>query len=846
MKRKFLAFLLAFVMVVGMLPMAALAVEGDTGTNTLQAQITAATDNTETTISVADDATESITIPSNKKIILNIANGKTLTNTTDQDTITVEAGGTLNVSGEGIVDNVSHQKAALMNDGTVTLSGCTFSRSNEAGTSTTQSGGNSWYTIKNRGKMTINTDTTVQPKVAEDGTVTGAYSSLIQNVGANDATEGVATLIINGGSFNGGVNTVKNDGNGNLTIIGGTFTNTTQYAILNWNVATITGGEFTCKQSGVVCSAKNTANQVSIGKLTISGGEFHGAADKAAVLTPTSPYNSDSITITGGTFSSDPSAYVPATHKATEDSTAGTWTVAEKEPVTAPAVTFSIPESVTLGSDPTTLVSEPVATLTPSTKNVIKVPELTANYITGWTDFNGSDVSEQNGNYLPMKITLAGEAAKDSIAKVEVIGSKTKTWTNDGTNFNFFTEDGGKSETLIMQLNKLVGNAGEEETGPADGHFRIIITPKATEEDITQAATYDIDCTGVTLKLPEAPKGEVDKTTGESKIEFTTEADKKQEAANVTNIINAVKAPNKTDDSAEGVETTHDTAIITYDVTTAGTADSATGTVTLPSDVAKALQQDGETDKVDVKVDIVTDAATVTLSTEAIGKLSKDNDTAIKAEPKTQSDVNSNTSITDTNSAALVEHVGNGVDVTVKANSTDLITSSSPLPDEGALEITMKVSVTSGNVHILYLNESNVFELIGTYPVDANGYVTFKVKHLCQFYEVASNSTTDPLVENLTKSDNTPKNVELTIGTTGAFRTATVKNLAANGKCTVQVCREANAAPAVILVLTADGNGDATFQVNAGSEVSVWKGVVTFEANGAPSDSTLEHVTKTA
>ncbi|WP_337612509.1 hypothetical protein, partial [Agathobaculum sp.] len=51
-------------------------------------------------------------------------------------------------------------------------------------------------------------------------------------------------LTINGGLFTGGLNTVKNDDNGIITINNGTFTNVTQAAFQNHNVATINGGMF--------------------------------------------------------------------------------------------------------------------------------------------------------------------------------------------------------------------------------------------------------------------------------------------------------------------------------------------------------------------------------------------------------------------------------------------------------------------------------------------------------------------------------------------------------------------------------------------------------------------------
>ena len=50
---------------------------------------------------------------------------------------------------------MTHAKGALVNYGTAILEGATFTRSAEASTSATSSGGNSWYVIDNHGTMTI-------------------------------------------------------------------------------------------------------------------------------------------------------------------------------------------------------------------------------------------------------------------------------------------------------------------------------------------------------------------------------------------------------------------------------------------------------------------------------------------------------------------------------------------------------------------------------------------------------------------------------------------------------------------------------------------------------------------
>ena len=183
---------------------------------TLQSQIDAASSGT--TVALTEDVTEDITIPAGKTIILDLA-GHKLTNAGGH-TIYVQKGAALTVTGSGTVDNVTHGRAALFNNGTVSLQGGTFTRSMETGEVAT--GKNSYYTVLNHGNMTITSGTTINQ--GADGN--GNFSSLIENgyynYSSQNETQGYVNgtneanpkLTIEGGSFNGGLNTIKNDDGG--------------------------------------------------------------------------------------------------------------------------------------------------------------------------------------------------------------------------------------------------------------------------------------------------------------------------------------------------------------------------------------------------------------------------------------------------------------------------------------------------------------------------------------------------------------------------------------------------------------------------------------------------------
>lgn len=311
MKRRLLSAFLAVMMVLTMAPVAFAAdgVEPTDGTGSSEAA-PAKTPQQQIdgikgtgTVTLDQDYTEDITIQQGQNITLNL-NGKKLTNKTGH-TITVEQGATLTINGVGTVDNVTHAKSALVNYGEVVLNnGVTLERSSEKGTLSPYSdGGNSCYTILNDkgATMTINNATVKN---------SGGYSSAIRNGGDSECND-ESHLTIKDGNFSGGLNAVKNDECGILTIDGGTFSNISQYVIMNWNKATITNGTFSVKDSAdaVLFTAAYHANR-AVGELIVNNGTFTGNGSQKMVENHYGSSYTGTASITGGTFSSDVSAYV--------------------------------------------------------------------------------------------------------------------------------------------------------------------------------------------------------------------------------------------------------------------------------------------------------------------------------------------------------------------------------------------------------------------------------------------------------------------------------------------------------------------------------------------------------
>ena len=298
--KKILATILALVLALGLCSVS-WAADGEATVSSKEELEQALNGSSVTTIKLDADITASITIASGKTITLDL-NGHKLTNTDGQHTITNN--GTLTITGTGTVDNVSHARAALFNNegATAVLNGGSFTRSQENGKTKEDSGNNSFYTIQNLGTMTINAGVSV--------TQNGCFSSMVANGYYNGTGKtNTPTMIINGGTFSGGLNTVKNDDCGVMTINGGEFKNFAQACVQNHNKLTITNGNFDGSELKAIadstvsviyncgCGADNDK-----GMLSISGGTFSGGKEETYVICDVSTVSEAYTDISGGTF----------------------------------------------------------------------------------------------------------------------------------------------------------------------------------------------------------------------------------------------------------------------------------------------------------------------------------------------------------------------------------------------------------------------------------------------------------------------------------------------------------------------------------------------------------------
>mgnify|MGYP001238977519 CR=1 FL=1 len=334
---------------------------GDTYYKTLAEAVSAADNNT---VTLLKNTVEDVVIPADKTITLDLNGKKIVNSTTAQDSKvaddarkhTITNNGTLTIMdsvGGGVVDNVSHGRAALYNNGTITeIKGGKFTRSVDNSTDSESANGNSWYVVYNAEGATIS-------KISNgEFLALGHFSSLFSNCGTINE--------ISGGTFTQDhFIAFKNEGTVNK-ISGGVFSSTDESCIQNWGtIGEICGGTITAGSLGIwnfssdEYKSNGTVEKISDGVIsgtkaairlsnydveylnksadslknwastTIVGGKINGALKVG---------NGTSVSISGGYFTVDPSAYCVTgkTGVSSGDSTYP-WTVGEKIADTKPA-----------------------------------------------------------------------------------------------------------------------------------------------------------------------------------------------------------------------------------------------------------------------------------------------------------------------------------------------------------------------------------------------------------------------------------------------------------------------------------------------------------------------------
>lgn len=176
---------------------------------------------------------------------------------TGKNTIVVESGASLTISGNGTITNTQEEGVTLYIENGAT---CTI----EDGVNIEKADSCNGYVIDNNGTLTIE-----KAKITHRKSDT--HSSNVRNLG---------TLTVDGATITGGVAAIKNDCNnaterGTLTINGGTFEGSV-CAVQNWWAATINDGSFNGKKDGCIVNCVYVSDPEV--KVVVNGGTFSGTS----------------------------------------------------------------------------------------------------------------------------------------------------------------------------------------------------------------------------------------------------------------------------------------------------------------------------------------------------------------------------------------------------------------------------------------------------------------------------------------------------------------------------------------------------------------------------------------
>lgn len=424
---------------------------------------------TESTIVLKNDVTGDFTIAEDQNITLDL-NGYTITNTSNH-TITNNGKLTIKDSSEGktgTIDNVSHGKATVWNNGTTTLEGGNFIRSQEAGIDADHNGGNSYYTLLNHGTMIVKDGVYVENN--------GKYSSLFENgwQNGNDNDSGKnSVLTIEGGTFSGGLNTIKNDDYGELTINDGEFANVSQAVFLNWNVAEVNGGTFAVENNAQSVILNGYLNgTMDQGQLTIHNGTFTANESGAFIKTMGGSKTTGEIEINGGNITGD---------IVLNDVTDG--------------ATVTVADGVTINGN-------------------VQNDGLTDVTVTGAT-INGNLTNNGTGSISVTDTKVSGNVSNSQNGKMAIIGSDVGSYNNANNNITFIdsTQNGEEIPNTAEGSVAMIGASTYSSLGEAikavqAGDIIHILkdVPDAAGITVSSDKQFTVDFGGhtYTLKDPEA------------------------------------------------------------------------------------------------------------------------------------------------------------------------------------------------------------------------------------------------------------------------------------------------------------------------------------------------------
>ena len=267
---------------------------------------------------LTDTINDGLCIKSGANITIKLDNA-TINAAAGKDTIYVEKGAKLTLTGTGTINNVAGYAGVFNNGETIIDGDITI---NHTG---------SYYAVLNHGKMIINKANIIADANTNSVVVNGYYSYGNTSNHREGYVEGIAhanpEMTLGSGVVIDGTNaingTIKNDDGGVMTINGGNYTASGAGAFQNANKATINGGTFTQTNAQKPLLYNDYyAGGNNEGILEINDGLFNYAED-----TFVEAKDGGKITIKGGTFSFAPEEEYIADGVEFEENDNHLWTV---------------------------------------------------------------------------------------------------------------------------------------------------------------------------------------------------------------------------------------------------------------------------------------------------------------------------------------------------------------------------------------------------------------------------------------------------------------------------------------------------------------------------------------
>lgn len=482
-------------------------------------------------------------------------------------------------------------------------------------------------------------------------------------------TTGKVIVDIPSGTYNGAIVKAENAANATLTITGGTFNeDVSEFVPQDTHKCTQSGGKWVVDKyisthkvtfslaTGVVLTDVTNAEAVT------GTPEVYTVTDgtKAVTFKLTAPENAavKTVTVDGTALTPVDGVYtIPA--NLTEDVTVTVTT--ETTVQDAAKLEVNLPSDAEAAKIEEAL-GKKVSDLQTGLKLDVSGRKVagTSNYVKEFAKFNPTDKTEQQGNYIALKL----ETDKEGVA------IRVKSNNGDAEGYKTLDEDGLLVHRISVDTDKGTINPIHVKLGEAE---------------------YDINLTEITLGLPPMPAPEkADTATGTVTNDLSTGDTAKKVEEDIKNTIANVST-GSVDDKAEG---TPDVTGKTVTITFSGKVDGADngGSVKLDKTAVAALKNDhieGDgVQTVTVSTKVETNVADVVLPAGALKELAADKGVEVSVQAQKADDVNKN--LENEDHKTLISAAEVIADVTVKQDTAEPFKSTN-LKGDSTITIRIKV-----------------------------------------------------------------------------------------------------------------------------------------------------------